>query len=201
VEKVESICYNCESEVAKFSCQNCKAPENFFCVGCSILHPKIKLFRNHSISPIENTESENIDINKYLSNYSNYATFEDFAEGFNSLLDDIYENLSKPRFDSLNFWKSSLIVVVIIFVYYSISKLIFGHYSSIVTAALVLISFQGQKLFSKSTNKTVEINNLNLKSSKKYTEEEFKNEFWYNCDVKPIKFLPRTRPYVKRKKI
>jgi hypothetical protein len=55
-------CCNCEESLCKFVCLNClkeeKEDDCYLCLGCSILHPKIKSFRNHNVVIINNNKGE-----------------------------------------------------------------------------------------------------------------------------------------------
>lgn len=43
------LCSNCEISISKYSCLDCPKSEQNYCLGCSILHPKVKATRNHRI--------------------------------------------------------------------------------------------------------------------------------------------------------
>lgn len=44
------LCSNCEASTAKFHCLDCtSSEEQNYCLGCSIIHPKVKVTRNHRV--------------------------------------------------------------------------------------------------------------------------------------------------------
>jgi hypothetical protein len=49
------VCSNCEEDEAKFECSACPPEDSLFCMGCSIVHPKVKAFRGHTLDTL-NTE-------------------------------------------------------------------------------------------------------------------------------------------------
>lgn len=53
------LCSNCESNTAKFQCVDCPLFEQNFCLGCSIIHPKVKATRNHRVRQKDITDDAN----------------------------------------------------------------------------------------------------------------------------------------------
>lgn len=50
--KLASLCCNCDTAVAKFQCVDCRRQgldSTLYCLGCSIIHPKVKPFFHHSM--------------------------------------------------------------------------------------------------------------------------------------------------------
>jgi hypothetical protein len=56
--KKRLLCSNCESSWAKFCCRDCPVFEQGYCLGCSIIHPKVKASRNHRIYQIDNDDED-----------------------------------------------------------------------------------------------------------------------------------------------
>lgn len=48
----ERTCGNCEESLAKFVCDTCEDECKYLCLGCSILHTKVKIYRNHKVQPL-----------------------------------------------------------------------------------------------------------------------------------------------------
>jgi hypothetical protein len=49
VPQTSSLCSNCDHSQAKFYCLDCPPNIGNFCLGCSIIHPKVKATRNHRV--------------------------------------------------------------------------------------------------------------------------------------------------------
>lgn len=48
----EHTCGNCEENLAKFVCDSCEDECKYLCLGCSMLHTKVKIYRNHKMEPL-----------------------------------------------------------------------------------------------------------------------------------------------------
>ena len=49
VSQSSSLCSNCDHSQAKFYCLDCPPNVGNFCLGCSIIHPKVKATRDHRV--------------------------------------------------------------------------------------------------------------------------------------------------------
>ena len=70
--KRKVMCSNCESTRAKFCCKDCPVEVQNFCLGCSIIHPKVKASRNHRIYLIDNDDEEDF----VLTSFSFYSLID-----------------------------------------------------------------------------------------------------------------------------
>ena len=69
--KKKLLCSNCDSSWAKFRCRDCPPEVQSFCLGCSIIHPKVKASRDHRIYLIDNDDEDFA-----LTGFSFYSLFE-----------------------------------------------------------------------------------------------------------------------------
>jgi len=53
------LCSNCDAGPGKFECSDCKRCGNpfYFCLGCSVIHSKLKVFQNHALLPLHDLKS------------------------------------------------------------------------------------------------------------------------------------------------
>ena len=63
--QTSSLCSNCDHSQAKFYCLDCPPNVGNFCLGCSIIHPKVKATRNHRVHLSIDKEIPSEDVSRY----------------------------------------------------------------------------------------------------------------------------------------
>ena len=71
------LCSNCEISASKYSCLDCPVNDQNYCLGCSILHPRVKATRNHRIvrneNRVDNRCVSNLQLSSLLQNMCNFG--------------------------------------------------------------------------------------------------------------------------------
>ena len=106
------LCSNCEFSAAKFSCLDCPSEEKYYCLGCSILHPKVKATRNHRIYRDDEIEGTDTLPNQSSLTWTQRATI--FIRNFTKVtpISEFLEVLYFFDFPNLNY---PLITVILPF--------------------------------------------------------------------------------------
>ena len=65
VPHTSSLCSNCDHSQAKFYCIDCPPNVGNFCLGCSIIHPKVKATRNHRVNLSIDKEILSENVSRY----------------------------------------------------------------------------------------------------------------------------------------
>lgn len=226
VEKHRSvICSNCEKTMAKFMCLQCRDEnERYFCLGCSLFHNKIKAFRNHSLTSINN------DANGTFSSNRNNVFFEFLGP----LIDEVKTHMERLTVfvqdlmdgkANISFALKVALTLIGVFVFL-LCKYLFGSSSLVVNMGAVagiyfylqkrkeqqliekqnllqsnLFSTQGHSSVSRvkqNTEENVRKRPTNQKISFDEMKSEFPNEFPYELHGKPASLRKRGRPYQPR---
>lgn len=216
------ICQNCDQQPAKFLCMKCQEKSNYFCGGCSIMHTKVKAFRDHitlplgtrpPISAISNVGKPTIR-RPPMSDMPTLSTLSDS----NNIVTIIYEHLItflNRMFSSLdipidfesyrhNNVKDTGYGIVIALIIYTCSKLLFGKYGtgiSIIGTVMVwrlFVKYEKGKVenVTNKFNETIDLDNNNNESSK-CSNKPLDEEFWHDKPSKPSSFKPRGRSFNK----
>lgn len=214
------ICENCDQQPAKFICMKCPEKSQYFCGGCSIMHTKIKSFRDHitlplgaRIQPLSNIGNNNNNTirRQPMSDIPTTSTFSDsnniitlVYENILSILNKICSLLDIPiDFESYRHQniKDTGYGIIIALIIYTLSKLLLGRYGtgiSIIGTIMVwriFVKYERNKI-ENATNKFNEnINEDNLNNNEINKNNSMENEFWHYKPSKPSSFKPRGRSY------
>lgn len=199
------ICCNCDSEVSRYVCSNCSENDKFLCVGCSIIHPKVKTFRGHIVSPINNTQEQETIISwSNLTRKSISETFGEVLEIVLIRLDNLNEDILHGSYSDSNYWKAILIIFSILSLFLGIMRFLFGRRSvfvSFAAAGLIFVWSRSQQAKRKQPIKKMSVDYSNSqKSNGKDDSKGFESEFWYPLQGNPAHFKPRSRVYKRRGK-
>lgn len=222
----EIICKNCEATKAKYICLQCKEEDRYLCVGCSVFHSKVKAFRGHTSLAIYGSVADDSK-EKYLdfhltgeestsSDVVSFALskFHILQRFLRTEIDQIVENLSERSYHDFTFWQTAVFVTTCTFIYYLLSRAIFGKLSLLINALVAfgvlgnyrnLFGAQSSELGSvrqESEMNTRAMKNLSSQkqifNSMGLEHEAFPNEFDYRLGNGPSKLRPRGKAYKRR---
>lgn len=138
IQRKPTICSNCDSSDAKFICRECDPTCCYLCVGCSVIHPKIKAFRGHQVVSIQS----NSIARKSTINFRLPTSWDDLNVTLTHAIDTIHINLTTLTWSDALFWKTVAAVLLCTLTYYSIVRTLFASYSSIVNMAVAIGLYQ-----------------------------------------------------------
>ena len=130
IRKELVLCGNCEESEAKFVCRQCGDSCKYLCVGCSVMHPKIKAFRGHQVV---STQSTTANANHFEFQFP--TSLDHLSDLVAKAIDTVYYNLISSSWKDKLFWKTIGAVLLVTLLYYSIVRIIFTKYSSLVNMA------------------------------------------------------------------
>ena len=126
------ICCNCEEVEAKFQCNTCLLSDQFYCLGCSLFHTKIKGNRHHILMPTQTRRQDPIGPNSLIYNIS--EQLKEAKVMFFELYDNwMRNNLLQSDFGNLN----TTTIVIFAISTYIICKIFLGT-SALLVQVLVL---------------------------------------------------------------
>ncbi|KAJ1424040.1 hypothetical protein B484DRAFT_432486, partial [Ochromonadaceae sp. CCMP2298] len=111
-------CCNCESAEAKFLCRQCPEGERFLCLGCSLIHPKVRAFRGHALVPI----SPSVGVGVVWP-----TSLEGLGELCLERVMGAYDTLTRGDLSPL-FWRTLCVSLLASVTYYFIVRVVFGKY-------------------------------------------------------------------------
>ena len=219
------ICENCDQQPAKFLCMKCPEKSNYFCGGCSIIHTKIKAYRDHitlplgtrpPISIVSNLSKQTIrrppmsDMPTTSTALDSNNTITIIYENIISLLNKVCLSLDIPiDFESYrhNNVKDAGYGIIIALIIYTFSKLLFGRYGtgiSIVGTVMVwrlFVKYDKEKVenVANKFNETIHQQNHNNNNDNNIDgtckNNPINDEFWHDKPSKPSSFKPRGRSF------
>jgi len=227
--KKSIICTNCESSESKYICRECDDSSKYMCVGCSLIHPKIKAFRNHNVIPIDGASTS--------PSTSTIPPLTFTTDGLSRVavywIDVAYYNMSSRPWTDIILWQTFAACLVVSMIYYTIVNTIFRKYAPLVNIAMAIGLYQwlqsdqfkvseadrtkldGRKKVAPSlAGLSQKLNNMGgifgsapgvrIPTSWNTLDadinpEDFKDEFWYSTEGKKASMRPRTRPYKGRR--
>lgn len=144
------FCGNCDSRKAKVECSNC-SPSLPLCMGCSVTHPSIKMFKGHKMRVLNDQKpmKEKMKKPKRAVRFDSEApkessravkvspsevSVEEFDDGDNdesdlNMFDSMRDTLS--AYILAEDWKSRLVVIGMSTVAYVIIKMLLGRLSGV----------------------------------------------------------------------
>lgn len=131
------LCSNCEQSESKFICRDCDESNKNLCLGCSVIHPKIKAFRNHNVMQLSGNPGSSLKARAPFSLSTN-----SIGDTFAYFIDAAYDNLSKRPLTDIVLWQTVAICSAVTIAYYTIVNIIFRKYSSLVNIGLAIWLFQ-----------------------------------------------------------
>jgi hypothetical protein len=132
-------CANCDSSGAKFACRQCEESSRYFCVGCSVIHPKIKQFRGHEVVALQTQQSADIP---FRSTGHVPQNLKDLSATLAHAIDVAYYNFTNLSWTDARLWQTLAIVLIITLAYYVVVRTFFAKYSSIVNIAVAIALYQ-----------------------------------------------------------
>lgn len=202
--EVNGLCRNCESSPVKFVCKQCGEEDRYLCLGCSVLHPKIKAFRSHVLLPLFNNGS-NMRMNAFdnwqLDRIANLSWID-----VSNVLTQLYRNITERSVHEKEFWTSASLLVGLSVVYYVFCKKVFAGFSTAANIVIGIVIYKyaaGARAEENVAGEQIsKSNTLHARDGRKSTEledKDFANEFDYPLTGKKASFRPRTRAYKPRK--
>lgn len=218
--KVAQICRNCDQNPSKFECTSCGVEDKYLCMGCSVMHGKIKQFRGHRVIPLETSSSDAISV---VSSDEEPHFLMNFCI---RMLEDHVERSLQPRWTT-DWLLSFSFISILCIIYFVLTKRFCGPFQPVVHF-LILVALIRRALPSSpekekatesdSTPYTSPLTNINIASAfgqQKKTglplsslsewAREFPDEFSYQSkpatSAPPVLgkgLRPRTRPYQPR---
>ena len=148
VAKESFSCSNCESAVAKFICRSCPATasDRYLCLGCSVIHPKVKAFRDHVIVIMEAKEARqdsslnSLSISDRL--HAPQSFLEDLGTFVRSMIELGYDNIHNKSYRDMEYWQTVSGIAVIVLTYYGLVKMVFRDYSSLVNICVGIVLYK-----------------------------------------------------------
>lgn len=226
IVKKKNVCNNCETSEAKFICKDCDESSKYLCLGCSVIHPKIKAFRGHTvILHGEQFNSRGGAHDNAQTTKVNVSTIDWMSASMVQTVDTVYFDLTSRNFTDLVFWRTLIFSIFGSVSYYLTSRLIFRKYASLVNIALAIGLYQwlqssrfkvseADKALAKAkpgaptpstfvamlsaSGITKKAGPLSWTLDGNMNEEDFKDEFWYSTEAKKASLRPRGRPYKRR---
>lgn len=229
IPKQSILCTNCESSESKFICRECDESSKYLCVGCSLIHPKIKAFRNHNVIPIDGSagsfhSSEKVPFSLTTDGLSRFSAY---------WIDKAYCNMSSRPWTDIVLWQTLAACLVVSIIYYTIVNTIFRKYAPLVNIAMAIGLYQWlqsdnfkvseadrtkldkrKKVVPSLVGLSQKLNNMggifgsapSVRIPASWNDldaelnvEDFKDEFWYSTEGKKASMRPRTRPYKGRR--
>lgn len=218
------VCANCEASESKFVCRDCDDANKYLCVGCSVIHPKIKAFRNHNVMAIGGQTNRGVAERAPFT-----LTIDGISDALVYLLDTAYFNVSNKPLTDLMLWQTILMCLAVTVVYYTIVHTIFRKYAPLVNIAMAIWLYQWlqsnkfkvseadkakvdakKKVAPSLSGLSQKLNNMGgifgsapgprvpASWSEELNPEDFKGEFWYGTESRKASMRPRTRPYRRR---
>lgn len=163
-------CCNCEESRCKFFCLECGENERYLCLGCSVIHPKIKAFRNHRVIVINNRggsegkkETSSVSFSQSLGDSSSTSSLSLEGLRLNSLTASCYDALlqfqayllrltdtiRQSPFGSARFVSSATQLGALVLSYFLLIKHLFGRNSTSVHL-LMIVGFVLSNYFQQS---------------------------------------------------
>ena len=114
----------------------------YFCLGCSIIHPKVKEWRGHIV---ERLDSANTGIINHGTATGTAVLFEQFEDSFLSALDNlispILQTFEIDPINSVDFRGGSILLVAVT-AYYIFVKVTFGRIATIVNIVVAIVCYR-----------------------------------------------------------
>ena len=150
VHRKRIVCCNCETEEAKLECMSClKVEDKYLCVGCSLIHPKMKQFRDHVVISMNRPAYDTAGggwtgIVGFISNIvSRVVAASDLQGKYSAVLSAMvdwieasYDIVSQRRTEDPIFIQTASTIIIVSCSYYFLSRYIFGKYASLVNIAV-----------------------------------------------------------------
>jgi hypothetical protein len=139
LERQALSCANCDGSGAKFACRQCAEPSRYFCVGCSVIHPKIKQFRGHEVVALQTQRSADIP---FRSGGRVPQNLKDLSATLAQAIDVAYYNFTNLSWTDARLWQTLAILLIITLAYYVVVRTFFAKYSSVVNIAVAIALYQ-----------------------------------------------------------
>jgi hypothetical protein len=185
---VNRKCCNCEEQDSKFYCKDCGDDDKYLCVGCSVLHPKIKSFRGHNVAALNRSSFTKRD--------SPNLTLSRLQQLFLEHIESIYTVLIEGSLGEMRFWRACLSMIVMALVYFLVTKALLGSAAMIWNVG-VAISFYYRSIFrsSNAVEPSPKHREQNPGSDAANSIDDFSNEFPYPLKGRNATFRPRSKFY------
>ena len=139
LQKRVILCNNCDSSQAKYVCRECDESCRYLCVGCSVIHPKIKAFRGHMVTALASDGNSSSAINHLLKIPN---SLDELSTTLAQIIELIYRNLSSLSWTDPLFIQTLVGLIAVSVGYYTIIRFVFAKYSSVVNIAMAIGLYQ-----------------------------------------------------------
>lgn len=134
-QKRTTVCVNCDSALAQHVCLDCKPTEKDFCSECSVIHTKVKKFRGHRIissTELPVTSDDNVNLRTYCSKATKKYAIDTILFSLEKQLSLWFEDVFEAdSFTDYKFWSSLLSGTSSMFIFYGLSKILLGQYTTV----------------------------------------------------------------------
>lgn len=148
VAKESFSCSNCESAAAKFICRSCPVTvsDRYLCLGCSVIHPKIKAFRDHVVVVMEaNVDRQGCSLSSHSISdrfHASQSFVEDLGTFVRTMIGLAYDNIHNKSYEDIEYWQAVCGIAVIVLTYYGLVKMVFRDYSSLVNICVGIVLYK-----------------------------------------------------------
>ena len=165
-----AICCNCDTEESSYICKQCKETDRYLCQNCSLLHPKIKVFKNHEVVKSVLSKSDSLE-------HSNNITFDPdiirikakelFFNGIRRLkfyVDYVYDIINnRDTIDGTTYYLTVSLCLAGVVLIYSLLKVLFGSTAVFIALGIVYcyhyaetkINEEAKEILKQTTAKTI----------------------------------------------
>lgn len=129
------VCCNCNLNTSKFRCLDCPVSDQYYCLGCSIVHTKVKITRNHTLIVLEVNKTSITTIQRIYRYLRDFTPLFEFQEVIKSY------SIGTVSVEKIIMYSFGIVLSVVLFY---LSRSFFGrNASSIITvvSAILLLRF------------------------------------------------------------
>jgi len=109
-------------------CRQCPEGGRFLCLGCSLIHPKVRAFRGHALVPISPSVGVGVGVVVWLT------SVEGLGELCLERVMEAYDTLTRGDLSPL-FWRTLCVSLLASVAYHFIVRVVFGKYCTLANVA------------------------------------------------------------------
>lgn len=140
------MCCNCDTEESTYICKQCKESDKYLCYNCSLLHPKIKAFKQHVlVKAVSSMSGSSSQTNRefFDPDIIRIKAKEIFFNGIRRLkfyVDYVYDILNnRDSIDTTTYYVTVSLCIIGFVLIYCLLKLLFGSTAVFVALGLVYV--------------------------------------------------------------
>lgn len=137
VQQKVILCSNCESSEAKYVCRQCEELSKYLCLGCSLIHPKIKQYRGHSVVATCTQQSPGPTLQIRVPQNLN-----ELSAIFSQAVEVVCYNFTVLPWSDFRLWQTAAVLILITFMYFMVVRTIFAKYASLINIATAIGLYQ-----------------------------------------------------------